>query len=163
MIVPDNLKSGIHRPSFYDPETNQTYGRMAEHYGVGVLPARPYKPRDKAKVEAGVRVAQFYILGRLRNLTFFSLLDSNNAVSEALSILNGRVMRKLGVSRHDLFVQLDLPAMRPLPSTAYEYCEWQRARVSMDYHVEISGFFYSVPHSLIREEIEAREAKLAAR
>ena len=156
LVVPDNLKSGVHRPSFYDPETNQTYGRMADHYGVGVLPARPYKPRDKAKVEAGVRVAQFYIIGRLRNLTFFSLSDGNKAVSEALEALNSRVMRKLGVSRRDLFLQLDQPAMRPLPTTPYEYCEWKKARVNMDYHVEIIGFFYSVPHSLIREEVEAR-------
>jgi len=156
LVVPDNLKSGVHRPSFYDPETNQTYGRMADHYGVGILPARPHKPRDKAKVEAGVRVAQFYVLGRLRNVTFFSLAECNQAIAEALGHLNGRVMRKLGLSRRDLFLQVELPAMRPLPAVPYEYAEWKRARVNQDYHVEIAGFYYSVPHALIREEVEAR-------
>ena len=156
LVVPDNLKSGVHRPSFYDPEANQTYGRMADHYGVGILPARPYKPRDKAKVEAGVRVAQSYILGRLRNVTFFSLAECNQAIAGALEQINGRVMRKLGVSRRDLFLAVELPAMRPLPATPYEYAEWKRARVNQDYHVEIQGFYYSVPHTLIREEVEAR-------
>jgi hypothetical protein len=156
LVVPDNLKSGIHRPSFYDPEANPTYARMADHYGVGILPARPYRPRDKAKVEAGVRVAQSYILGRLRNVTFFSLAECNQAIAGALEQINGRIMRKLGVSRRDLFLQVELPAMRPLPAAPYEYAEWKRARVNQDYHVEIQGFYYSVPHTLIREEVEAR-------
>ena len=156
LVVPDNLKSAIHRASFYDPETNPTYGRMAAHYGVGIVPARPYKPRDKAKVEAGVRFAQFYILGRLRNVTFFSLTDCNQAVAEAMERMNGSVMRRLGVSRRDLLDTVDLPAMRPLPTAPYEYAEWKRARVNIDYHVEIDGFYYSVPHALIREEVEAR-------
>ncbi|PKU21494.1 IS21 family transposase [Telmatospirillum siberiense] len=156
LIIPDNLKSGVHRPSFYDPEANQTYGRMADHYGVGIVPARPYKPRDKAKVEAGVRVAQFYILGRLRNLTFFSLIECNQAIALAIERLNGSIMRKLGVSRRDLFLQLEIPAMKPLPETPYEYTEWKRARVNQDYHVEILGFYYSVPYTLLREEVEAR-------
>jgi transposase len=156
LVVPDNLKSGVHRPSFYDPETNPTYGRMAEHYGIGVLPARPYKPRDKGKVEAGVRLAQFYILGRLRNRTFFSLAECNQAIAEACATINSRVMRRLGVSRGDLFRDVDLPAMRPLPDAPYEYAEWKKARVNQDYHVEIEGFYYSVPHGLIRQEVEAR-------
>lgn len=156
LVVPDNLKSGVHRPSFYDPETNPTYGRMAEHYGIGVMPARPYKPRDKAKVEAGVRIAQFYILGRLRNRTFFSLAECNQAIAEAVERINSRVMRRIGVSRRDLFVELETPAMRSLPDAPYEYAEWKKARVNQDYHVELAGFYYSVPHSLIRQEVEAR-------
>jgi len=155
LIVPDNLKSGVHRPSFYDPEANPTYGRMADHYGVGILPARPYKPRDKAKVEAGVRLAQFYILGRLRNRTFFSLAECNQAIAEAVARINSSVMRKIGVSRRDLLHAVEIPAMRPLPDAPYEYAEWKRARVHRDYHVEIAGFYYSVPHTLIREEVEA--------
>jgi transposase len=156
LLVPDNLKAGVHKASFYDPEINRTYGRMAEHYGVGVLPARPYRPRDKAKVEAGVRIAQFYILGRLRNLTFFSLAEANQAIGEALERLNGRVMRRLGVSRRDLLRDIDLPALAPLPAEPYEYAEWKRCRVNLDYHVELDGHYYSVPHSLIRQEIDAR-------
>jgi transposase len=129
---------------------------MAEHYGVGILPARPYRPRDKAKVESGVRFAQSYILGRLRNVVFFSLDDCNRAIREALERINTHVMRRLGLSRRDLFLEVERPALRPLPQTPYEYAEWKRARVSLDYHVELLGFYYSVPHGLIREEVEAR-------
>ncbi len=156
LLVPDNLKAGVHKASFYDPEVNRSYGRMAEHYGVGILPARPYRPRDKAKVESGVRFAQSYILGRLRNVVFFSLDDCNRAIREALERINTHVMRRLGLSRRDLFLEVERPALRPLPQTPYEYAEWKRARVSLDYHVELLGFYYSVPHGLIREEVEAR-------
>jgi transposase len=156
LLVPDNLKSGVNKASFYDPEINRTYGRMAEHYGIGVMPTRPYKPRDKAKVEAGVRVAQFYILGRLRNRTFFSLSECNQAICEALTDMNGRVMRRLGVSRSDLYREIEKPALRPLPAIVYEYAEWKRARVNLDYHVELLGHYYSVPYGLIRQEVDAR-------
>ena len=103
LVVPDNLKAGVQKPSFYDPEVNRSYARMAAHYEVGVLPARAGKPRDKAKVEAGVRFAQSYILGRLRHLTFFSLAECNAAIATALSRMNERPMRRLGTSRRQLF------------------------------------------------------------
>lgn len=156
LIVPDNLKAGVHKASFYDPELNPTYARLAEHYRVGILPARPYRPKDKAKVEAGVRIAQSYILGRLRHLTFFSLEECNQALGTALDRMNRHVMRRLGISRRDLFDQVERPALRPLPETPYEYAEWRRVRVNLDYHVEILGFYYSVPHGLIRQEVDAR-------
>jgi transposase len=156
LLVPDNLKAGVNKASFYDPEINRTYGRMAEHYGIGIVPARPYRPRDKAKVEAGVRVAQFYILGRLRNRTFFSLAEGNQAIRGALADLNGRVMRRLKVSRSDLYRDVEKPVLRPLPSIVYEYAEWKRARVNLDYHVELLGHYYSVPYGLIRQEVDAR-------
>jgi transposase len=151
LLVPDNLKSGVHKASFYDPEINRSYGMMASHYGVGILPARPYRPRDKAKVEAGVRFAQTYILGRLRRQTFFSLAEANQAIGGALERINDHVMRRLGVSRRQLFETLERTALAPLPDTDYEFAEWRFARVSLDYHVELEGFFYSVPHQLIRE------------
>ena len=156
LIVPDNLRSAVNKPSFYDPEVNRTYGKMAAHYGVGVLAARPYHPRDKAKVEAGVRFAQTYILGRLRHLTFFSLAECNAAIASALERLNGRPMRRLGISRRELFETIERPALQPLPSVPYEYAEWRFARVGLDYHVEIDRFFYSVPHALLREQVDAR-------
>jgi transposase len=156
VLVPDNLKSGVHKASFYDPEVNRSYGAMAAHYGVGILPARPYHPKDKAKVEAGVRIAQFYLLGRLRNLKFFSLAECNAAISGILVQLNGRVMRRLGISRRELFETVERPAMRPLPDTDHEYAEWAFARVGIDYHVAAAGFFYSVPHTLIRQQVETR-------
>ena len=156
LLVPDNLKSGVNKASFYDPEINRSYGRMTAHYDVGVLPARPKKPRDKAAVEAGVRFAQTYILGRLRNQTFFSLDEANAAVGIVMAQMNTRPMRKLGVSRADLLETLDRPALRPLPPTDYEYAEWKLVRVGLDYHVEVEGFYYSVPHALIRQQVDAR-------
>lgn len=156
LIVPDNLKSGVHKASFYDPEINRSYGAMADHYGIGVLPARPRRPRDKAKVEAGVRLAQTWILGRLRHHTFFSLAECNAAIRTMLDHLNDRPMRKLGISRRDLFERIERDALAPLPDTDWEYAEWRRVRVNLDYHVEVDGFYYSVPHALIRVELDVR-------
>jgi transposase len=154
LLVPDNLKSGVNKASFYDPEINRTYSALASHYGVGVLPARPRKPRDKAKVEAGVRFAQSYILGRLRRQTFFSLAECNAAIALAMEAMNSRTMRKLGVSRRELFDKIEREALSPLPEADWEYAEWKRARVNIDYHVEVDGFFYSVPHTLIHAEVD---------
>ncbi|MEY9232492.1 transposase [Bradyrhizobium japonicum] len=156
LVVPDNLKSGVHRASFYDPEINRSYGMMASHYGVGILPARPRKPRDKAKVEAGVRFAQTYILGRLRRQTFFSLAEANAAIAAALERINAHIMRRLGVSRRQLFETVEMSVLASLPDADYQFAEWRVARVSLDYHVEIDGFFYSVPHGLIREQVDVR-------
>lgn len=156
LIVPDNLKSGVNKVSFYDPEINRTYGMMAAHYGVGILPARPRKPRDKAKVEAGVRFAQSYFLGRMRHQTFFSLSEANQAIKLALERMNDHIMRRLGVSRKDLFTTIERPALNPLPATQYEYAEWRFARVGIDYHVEIHKHYYSVPHALLHEQVDVR-------
>src|SRR5579871_5502655 len=120
------------------------------------LAARPYRPRDKAKVESGVRFAQTYILGRLRHQTFFSLADANRAIVRVLERMNGHVMRRLGLSRHDLFASVERPALRVLPAIDYEFAEWRLARVGLDYHVEVEGFYYSVPHALIRAQVDLR-------
>jgi transposase len=111
---------------------------------------------SKAKVEAGVRFAQTYILGRLRNQTFFSLADANSAIALVLERMNGHIMRRLGLSRRDLFASVERPALRPLPATDYEFAEWRLARVGIDYHVEVDGFYYSVPHALIRAQVDVR-------
>ncbi len=156
LLVPDNLKSGVNKPSFYDPEINRSYGAMAAHYDVGVLPARPRRPKDKAAVEAGVRFTQTYVLGRLRHETFFSLADCNEAIGQVLERLNTRVMRRLGLSRRDLFESVERPVLRPLPEADWQYAEWRLARVGLDYHVEVDGFYYSVPHALIRAQVDTR-------
>lgn len=156
LVVPDNLKSGVHKASFYDPELNRSYGMMAAHYGIGILPARPRRPRDKAKVEAGVRFAQTCILGRLRGQRLFSLAEANQAIAGALERINDHVMRRLGTSRRQLFETVERPVLAPLPAADYEFAEWRLARVSLDYHVEVDGFFYSVPHALIREQVDVR-------
>ena len=130
LLVPDNLKSGVNKASFYDPEINRTYGAMASHYSVGILPARPKKPRDKAKVEAGVRFAQTYILGRLRRLTFFSLAECNEAIALVMQRMNERPMRNLGLSRRELFEKIERDALIALPADDWEFAEWRRARVN---------------------------------
>ena len=156
LLVPDNLKSGVNKASFYDPEINLTYGAMVAHYSVGILPARPHKPRDKAKVEAGVRFAQSYILGRLRAQTFFSLAECNEAIKLVMQRMNERAMRHLGVSRRELFEKIEREALNGLPTEDWEFAEWRRARVNLDYHIDVHDFLYSVPHALIRAEVEVR-------
>ena len=155
-IVSDNLRAGITRACFYEPLVNRTYADMARHYGAAVVPARPYKPRDKAKVEVGVQVVQRWILARLRNRRFFSLAELNQAIRELVVQLNNRVMRGWGTTRRALYEQVDLPALAQLPPSPYEYADWKRCRVNIDYHVELDKHFYSVPFRLIRTEVEAR-------
>jgi transposase len=155
-IVSDNLRAGITRACFYEPTVNRTYADLAAHYGTAIIPARPYKPRDKAKVEVGVQVVQRWILARLRNRRFFSLGELNQAIRELVDQLNDRPMRGWGISRRALYEELDRPALQPLPPVPYEYAEWKRCRVNLDYHIEVDKHFYSVPFRLIREEVEAR-------
>lgn len=155
-IVSDNLRAGITRACFYEPQVNRTYADFATYYGTAIIPARPYKPRDKAKVEVGVQVVQRWILARLRNRRFFSLAELNQAIGELVAQLNDRPMRGWGTTRHALYEQVDRPALLALPPTAYEYAEWKRCRVNLDYHVEIDKHFYSVPFRLLRAEVEAR-------
>jgi transposase len=121
-----------------------------------ILPTRPRKPRDKAKVEVGVLVVERWILARLRNRRFFSLAELNQAIAELVADLNTRPMRRLGVSRRDLFLELDSPALKPLPDEPFEYAEWRVRRVGLDYHVDIDGHYYSVPYRLIQEQLDAR-------
>jgi transposase len=155
-IVPDNLRSGVLRANWYEPGINPTYRDMAAHYGTAILPTRVRKPRDKAKVEVGVLVVERWILARLRNQRFFSLAELNAAIAALVTDLNARPMRKLAVSRRQLFEELDRPALAPLPAEPYIYAEWRIRRVSLDYHVDVDGHYYSVPHRLLREQIEAR-------
>jgi len=156
VLVPDNLKSGVNKACFYEPELNPTYTDMAEHYGCAVLPARPRKPRDKAKVEAGVLIAQRWILAVLRHRTFYSLVELNAAIRECLERLNTRPMRRARKSRRELFEALDRPSALPLPSRPYEYAEWIKAKVNFDYHIEVDDHYYSVPFQLLRERLEVR-------
>jgi len=155
-IVCDNLKSGVTATCRYEPGINRTYQELAQHYGTAILPTRPRKPRDKAKVEVAVQIVQRFVLARLRNQRFFSLDELNAAIREAIADLNARIMRKLGVSRNELFAQIDKPALKALPPMPYQYAEWKKCRVAPDYHVELAGHYYSAPSKLIREIVEAR-------
>jgi transposase len=156
LIVPDNLKAGVAKACRYEPELNPTYAELAAYYGTAVLPARPYKPRDKAKVEVGVQIVERWILARLRHQSFFSLADLNAAISTLLADLNHRPFKKLPGSRHSEFLAHDQPALNPLPPVPYEYAEWKHARVHLDYHIEVDGHFYSVPHRLVRQRLDVR-------
>jgi transposase len=155
--VPDNTKTGVKHPCRYEPELNPTYREMAEHYGMAVLPTRPYKPRDKAKVEVGVQVAQRWIVAALRHHKFCSLGELNEAIAELLERMNQRPFRKRPEDcRASLFAQLDRPALRPLPVEPYVVAQWKTTRVNIDYHVEIERHYYSVPYQLVGQQVEAR-------
>jgi transposase len=156
ILVPDNTKTGVIKACRYEPDLNPTYRDMAEHYGVAVVPARPYKPRDKAKVEVGVQVVQRWIVAAVRKRKFFSLDELNLAIGELLVRVNRRPFRKRDGNRASLFAQLDQPALRSLPVDRYEFGTWQRIRVNPDYHVEVDQHFYSVPYGLVRESVDVR-------
>jgi len=156
LVVSDNLKSGVIRACFYEPEINRSYAGMAAHYGTAILPARPYKPRDKAKAEGAVLLVQRWIVARLRNRQFFSLKDLNVAIREELDRLNARVSRHLGAARRDLFETIERPALQPLPTAPYVYAEWRKITAGTDYHVRLEGHHYSVPHELVRQHLWAR-------
>jgi len=159
MIVCDNLKAAVTNPDRYDPGINRSYQEMARHYGTTVCPARPYKPRDKAKVEQSVLLVERWVLARLRNTRFFSLAELNAAVAALTADLNGRIMRGYGASRAELFAAVDAPALKPLPAAPYAFATWKRCRVAPDYHVEVEGCWYSVPYRLIRELVDLRVAE----
>ena len=156
VFVPDNLKAGVKSPHLYEPDINPTYQEFARHYGVAVVPTRSRKPKDKAKVEVGVQVVERWILAPLRDRTFFSLAALNKAIWAQLVELNERPMPHLGQSRRELFIELDQPALQPLPAQPYEYAHWKKVRVHIDYHVEYDKHYYSVPHTLMRKEVDIR-------
>lgn len=156
-VVPDQLKSGVTQPCRYEPGIQRTYQEMAKHYDTAVIPARPAKPRDKAKVEGAVLIAQRWILARIRNEQFFSLEELNVRIWELLEEFNQRPMRGYGgITRQQLFDDIERDALKPLPAERFVYAEWKTARVNMDYHVTVDKHHYSVPYHLARESVEVR-------
>ena len=156
ILVPDNLKSGVHKPHLYEPDINPTYQDMAAHYGIAIIPARPKSPKDKSKVENGVLQAERLILAKLRNRIFLSLNELNQSLRPLLEDLNRRPFQKLEGSRLSHFLTIDKPALRPLPDVKYEYADWKKVRVGFNYHIEIEGHYYSVPYVLVKTELHAR-------
>jgi transposase len=156
ITVPDNLRSGVTKACRYEAEINLSYRDLSEHYGTCIIPARPYKPRDKAKVEAAVLVAQRWILAVLRNRTFYSLKELNLAIGLLLEKLNNRVMRHVNQSRRDLFERLDRPALKPLPAMPYEFAEWKKERLPIYYHVRYDDHFYSAHYTLTGQVLWCR-------
>lgn len=158
-VVPDQLKSAVTTACRYEPGIQRSYDEMARHYGTTILPARPRKPKDKAKVEVAVQVAQRWILGRIRNQVFFSLAELNERIRELLVLLNDAVMRGYGASRRELFERLDRPALKALPEMRFEYAEWRMVGLNVDYHFEHEHHYYSAPHAL-RQEVKRDEGVL---
>lgn len=156
LIVPDNPRALVSGPDRYEPELNRATAEFAQHYDTVILPARPRKPQDKAKVESGVQVVERWILARLRHRRFFSVAELDAAILELLPALNTRPFKKLPGSRQEAFGLLDAPYLRPLPVAAFVIAEWKKATVNIDYHVEFDGSYYSVPHALIRQAVELR-------
>ena len=155
-LVPDNLKAGITKPHLYDPDTNQTYQEMANHYAIAVIPARVRAPKDKSKVEVGVQGIQRWILAPLRDVTFFSVAEINEAIAPLLKAYNERPFQELLGCRHSQFMEIDRPAMKPLPLTRYQYATWKKARAGIDYHVAFEKHYYSVPYRYLKTDIDVR-------
>jgi transposase len=156
VVVPDNLKAGVSKACFYEPNINPTYLDMANHYGTVVIPTRVRRPKDKAKVEVGVQIVERWILARLRDRQFFSLPQLNRAIADLLPELNGKPFQKMPGSRQSMFESIDRPALKPLPAQTYQYAQWKKATVNVDYHIEVARHYYSVPHTLIKKRIDVR-------
>jgi transposase len=156
LIVPDNPRTGVTRACRYEPDLNRTYLEMAQFYGVAIMPARPYKARDKAKVEAAVLLAERWLIAVLRHEKFFSVAELNQALAPLLQRLNQRPFRKREGTRASLYAAIDRPALQPLPSERYVMAEWKTVRANIDYHVEVDHHYYSVPYQLVGEELESR-------
>lgn len=159
IVVPDNLKSAVRKTHRYDPDINPSYQQLAAHYQTAIIPARPYKPKDKAKAEVAVQIVERWILFRLRHQTFFTLASLNQAITELLEDLNGRAFKKLPGTRKSQFEQLDQPALRPLPAHPYQYTDIKQARVHIDYHIEYDRHYYSVPHHLVKQQVEVQASE----
>jgi len=156
IVVPDNLKAGVQAAHRYEPDLNPSYADLATHYGVAVIPARAAKPRDKAKVEVGVQVVERWMLARLRHRQCFALTELNQALRGLLEQLNQRPFKKLPGTRQQWFETLERPALRPWPAEPYELARWKKARVNIDYHIEVERHYYSVPYTLVRQEVDVR-------
>jgi len=154
IVVPDNLRSGVSRACRYDPDLNPSYQQWAEHYQVAVVPARPHKPKDKAKVEVAVQIVERWILARLRHHSFFSLAELNQCIRSLLNELNRKPFKQLPGNRRQAFEQLDQPALKPLPHHPYHYVEIKPVKVNIDYHVEYQQHYYSVPHQYVGEALQ---------
>lgn len=159
VVVPDNLKAGVTKTCYYEPTINRTYQELANHYNTVIIPTRVASPQDKPKVEVGVKIAESWILAALRNYQFLHIAELNEAIQVKLEELNNRPFQKLEGSRREVFLNIDQPALKPLPTTVYEFAEWKKAHVNIDYHVVFAKNLYSTPYQLIKQEVEVRATR----
>jgi transposase len=156
LLVPDNARALIADADRYEPQASATVLEMAEHYHTTILPARPYHPKDKSKVEVGVQIVERWILARLRNQRFVTLAEVDGAIGDLLEDLNTRAFKKLSGNRVLVYLELDKPFLKPLPASRYEFARHSIAKVNIDYHVEFQRHYYSVPHALVRQSVQVR-------
>jgi transposase len=156
LIVPDNTKTAVTKPDRYEPDIQATYQEFADHYGTAILPTRARKPKDKPKAEKSVQFSENWLLAPLRNRTFFSLFELNQAISVNLKSLNERPFQKLEGSRKTLFESLDKSALKPLPDTPYEFAYSKKAKVNIDCHIQVENNFYSVPYRFVQKTVDVR-------
>jgi transposase len=156
IVVPDNLKSGVTKAHRYDPDINANYQHVGEHYGFAIVPARVAEPKDKSKVENAVGCIERQVLAPLRNITFTSIAQINEAIKPRLIAFNQQPFQKMKTSRWVLFEEIDKPTLKLLPETKYQYAEWHRAKINIDYHFVFDNHYYSVPYKYIHHEVEIR-------
>ncbi len=156
IIVPDNLKAGVTKANYYEPALNVSYAEFAEHYGVAIIPTRVRKPKDKSKVEKGVQTVEQRVLAPLRNRVFFSLDEANRAIKELLENLNNKPFQKLAGTRKSVFEEIERDVLHPLPAEPYVLATWKKAKVNIDYHIEVEGHYYSVSHNYVRQQVDIR-------
>jgi transposase len=154
IAVPDNLRAGVRKAHRYDPDVNANYQHLSEHYGFAIVPARANEPKDKAKVENAVGWVERQILAPLRHITFTSIAEINAAIKPRLAKINGQPFQKMKTSRVELFETIDKPALKPLPPSAYQYVDWSKAKIHIDYHFVFKEHFYSVPYNYIHREVD---------
>ena len=154
VLVPDNLKSGVSKADRYEPEIHPAYKRLADHYNMVIIPARVRRPKDKAKVEGGVLIAERWILAALRNIRFFCINELNDQIGRLLDKLNRTPFQKLEGSRQTVFESQERPVLLPLPAEPFVQMEFRRLRVPDDYYLDVEGHLYMVPYRLIGEVVE---------
>ena len=159
LLTPDNCKTGVNKPSYYDPTINRDYAEMARHYDIAILPARPHRPKDKASVETSVKLVETWVLAYLRNSRFLSLAELNQAIRARVDEINAQPLRGLDYSRDDVFYSEEQGCLRPLPAAPYEQSEWRRSKVAIDYCIQVERQRYSVPHHLIGQQVDVRMTK----
>lgn len=156
IVVPDNLKSATTKAHRYDPDINTNYQHFSEHYGFAIVPARVREPKDKALAETAVGIITRQIIAAIRNITFTSIAEINAAIKPRLHALNNQHFQKMKTSRRALFESLDKPTLKQLPLDRYQYADWIKARVHIDYHFVFDYHYYSVPYQYIQKEVQIR-------
>jgi transposase len=164
-LVTDNLKCAVIRADKYEPAVNNVFEQFGNHYGSVVLPARAYKPKDKAAVENMVKIVYTHVMAKLRHRQFFSLSELNKAISEQVFLLNQRRMQNKEFTREEQFNAAEKPFLKPLPDVAFEIQYTKTYKVALNNHFCLTPdkHYYSVPHTLIGQKVVVIYTRSAVR